>query len=250
MDALTIDTLSVRLGGRLALDRVSLAVGAGEVLGIIGANGGGKTTLLRAALGLTVLAAGEARLAGRPVSRLSLPERASLAAYLPQDRDVAWNLPAWRLVALGLPRMGAARGRDMAIAALDGLGVASLAERGVLDMSGGERARVLLARMIVTGAPLLIADEPAAGLDPDAQFLVLELLRAQAARGAAVVVSLHDLTLAARGCDRLAVLAGGRLVALGTPVKALSPEILKSAFGLNGELISTRHGVVVTTARG
>ena len=250
MDALTLDTLSVRLGGRLALDRVSLAVAPGEVLGIIGANGGGKTTLLRAALGLTALVGGEARLAGRLVSRLSLPERARLAAYLPQDRDVAWNLPAWRLVALGLPRLGATRAREVAMAALAGLGVAGLADRGVLDMSGGERARVLLARMIVTGAPLLIADEPAAGLDPDAQFLVLELLRAQAVRGAAVVVSLHDLTLAARGCDRLAVLASGRLVALGSPVQALSPAILKSAFGLDGELISTRHGVVVSTKRG
>ena len=104
-------------------------------------------------------------------------------------------------------------------------------------MSGGERARVLLARMLVTGAPLLVADEPAAGLDPDAAFRVMEILRARAQGGAAVAATLHDLTLAARTCDRLAVLQCGRLVALGPPQAALSGEVLASAFGLEGQLI-------------
>lgn len=250
-DALAVTDATVRLSGRLALDGVSLTVRAGEVVGIIGGNGGGKTTLLRATLGLTPLLRGEVRLGGRTVARLSDRERAERAAYLPQSREIAWNLPAWRLVALGAPRWGSgAAARDEATAALDALGVADLADRGVHDMSGGERARVLLARMIVTGAPLLVADEPAAGLDPDAQFLVLELLRARANQGAAVAVSLHDLTLAARGCDRLAVLADGRLVAFDTPIRALSPNILREAFGLDGELVSTPHGLVVAFARG
>ena len=248
-EALVIEGLSVRLGGRLAIDGVNLTVAAGEVVGIVGANGGGKTTLLRAALGLAPRSGGESRLGGRSVERLSETDRARLAAYLPQIRDVAWNLPAWRLVALGLPRVGAAQARDAAIAALGDLGVASLADRGVLDMSGGERARVLLARMIVTGAPLLVADEPAAGLDPDAQFLVMELLRDQAAKGVAIAVSLHDLTLAARGCDRLAVLANGRLVAFDKPDRAITPEILGSAFGLEGGLVPTPHGQVVAVTR-
>lgn len=248
--ALAIDNASVRLGGRLALDRVSLTVRAGEIVGIVGANGGGKTTLLRAALGLTTLAGGDVRLGGRSVARLSEPERARLAAYLPQGRDIAWNLQAWRLVALGVPRAGASAARDAAITALERLGVAQLANRGVLEMSGGERARVLLARMMVTGAPLLLADEPTAGLDPDAQFLVMDLLRSEAARGAAVAVTLHDLTLSARGCDRIAVLAGGRLVACDTPALALSPSILRLAFGLEGELVATPRGLVIAVARG
>jgi iron complex transport system ATP-binding protein len=250
-EVLALTDVTVRLGGRLALDRVTLTARGGEVVGVIGANGSGKTTLLRAMLGLSPLAGGEARLDGRPVARLSDRERAALAAYLPQSRDVAWNVPAWRLVALGLRRrMSGSLARKTAIDALGGLGVAGLADRGVLDMSGGERARVLLARMIVTAAPLLVADEPAAGLDPDAQFLVMELFRAQALRGAAVVVSLHDLTLAARGCDRLAVLANGRLVACDVPTRALSAEVLGNAFGLDGELVATRQGSVVAVARG
>ena len=118
-------------------------------------------------------------------------------------------------------------------------------------MSGGERARVLIARLIATGAPLLIADEPAAGLDPDAQFMVMDLLRrARAGAGAAVLATLHDLTLAARACDRLAVLADGRLVlALGPPARS-SPRILSAeAFGLDGELVASRAGPVLAARR-
>ena len=120
---------------------------------------------------------------------------------------------------------------------------------GVLEMSGGERARVLLARLLATRAPLLVADEPAAGLDPDAQLLTLELLRAEAARGAAVVVTLHDLTLAARFCDRLVVLSSGRVAAEGAPAEALAPEVLRSVFGLEGALVETAAGAVVSARR-
>jgi iron complex transport system ATP-binding protein len=125
----------------------------------------------------------------------------------------------------------------------------AIAERGVLDMSGGERARVLLARLLATRAPLLVADEPAAGLDPDAQFLSLERLRARAEAGAAVMVTLHDLTLAARACDRLAVLHAGRLRALAPPARALSAEILAEVFGLEGALVESAAGLTLAARR-
>jgi iron complex transport system ATP-binding protein len=115
----------------------------------------------------------------------------------------------------------------------------------VLDMSGGERARVLLARLLATGAPLLVVDEPAAGLDPDAQFLAMARLRARAEAGAAVIVTLHDLTLAARSCDRLAALSEGRLRAVGQPAQALSPEILAEVFGLDGAMMHSPAGPVL-----
>lgn len=248
-EVLALHETSVRLDGRLALDRVSLTLGAGEVLGILGANGGGKTTLLRAALGLVRLEGGAACLAGQPLSSLSAARRAALAAYLPQDRRVGWNLPAWSVAALGLPNLNPSRARGRAMSALAEVGLTALAERGILDMSGGERARVLLARLIVTGAPLLVADEPAAGLDPDAQFQVMEVLRSRAALGAAVMVSLHDLTLAARSCDRLAILASGRLIALGPPATALTPQVLKTAFGLDGQLITSDFGALIAARR-
>jgi iron complex transport system ATP-binding protein len=129
------------------------------------------------------------------------------------------------------------------------VGLEGLERRGVLDMSGGERARVLLARLLATRAPLLVADEPAAGLDPDAQLMVLDILRAEARHGAAVVVTLHDLTLAARFCDRLVALRDGRVAFEGAPEAVLSPEGLKAVFGLDGMLASTAHGPVAAVDR-
>ena len=246
---LELANATVRLGGRLALDDVSLSVSAGEVVGVLGANGAGKTTLVRAALGLQRLASGAARLGGRAASMLSERERAALAGYLPQERRVAWNLPAWRVAALGAATRPPAQAHGVALQALSEMGMGELVERGVLEMSGGERGRVLIARLMATQAPLLIADEPAAGLDPDAQLLVLERLRERAARGAAVVATLHDLTLAARACDRLAVLSHGRLVAFGPPREALSRTVLASAFALAGELVETPAGLVVAARR-
>lgn len=247
--ALEIAGASVQLAGRLVLQGITLEARAGEVLGILGANGAGKTTLLRAALGLTPLKKGSVRLQGAPVEDLSERKRAELVGYLPQERRVGWNMPAWRIAALGAVHSAPDKARRRAFEALDQVGLTHLAERGVLNMSGGERARVLIARLITTCAPLLVADEPAAGLDPDAQFRILELLADRARHGSAVVLTLHDLTLAARHCDRLAVLGDGQLLAWGPPREALAPEILRTAFGLHGELVDTSAGLVVAARR-
>jgi iron complex transport system ATP-binding protein len=246
---LSIQGASVRRGRERVLDAVSMDVGPGEVVGVLGANGSGKTTLLRAALGLIALEAGSAALSGDDVHRLKPAEKANRVGYLPQERRLAWNVPAWRAASLGAVDRPPAEAREIALACLDEVGLSALAERGVFDMSGGERARVLLARLFATRAPLLIADEPAAGLDPDAQFLTLELLRAHAVAGGAVVVTLHDLGLAARMCDRLLVLCEGRVAAAGSPIEALTPKVLAEAFGLQGELIDTPAGLVIAARR-
>lgn len=247
--ALEFDRLGVRLAGRVVLTEISFAVQPGEIMGVLGANGSGKTTLLRAALGLVGLADGEARLGGRPVRTLSASQRAALAGYLPQNPPVGWNMPALDIAALGGANLASDEARRRARLELAEVGLGDLADRGVLDMSGGERARVLIARLLVTGAPLLVADEPAAGLDPNAQFRVMEMFAARAASGVAVLLSLHDLTLAARGCDRLAVLSEGRLVAVGRPKDALTPQVLGDAFGLDGALIDSPSGTVVAARR-
>jgi iron complex transport system ATP-binding protein len=247
--ALQLRDATVRRSGRVVLEAASLRVGAGEVLGIVGANGAGKTTLLRAALGLARLDAGSAQLAGREVRSLSDAKRAALAAYLPQERHVGWNLPAWRVASLGAFHRPPAEARDRAYEALARVGLAGLETRGVLEMSGGERARALLARLLAARAPLLVADEPAAGLDPDAQLLALDLFREEASRGAAVVLTLHDLTLAARACDRLAVLDEGRILADAPPREALTREVLAKAFALDGALQETSAGPVLSARR-
>ena len=246
---LTVTGASVRLGGALVLDGVNLLAEPGELVGVVGPNGAGKTTLLRAALGLQRLTSGAVRLGDHDPRTTPPAELASRVAYLPQARRLAWNVPAWRAAALGAPNASPAKARQIALDALTAVGLAPLAERGVLDMSGGERARVLLARLFASGAPLILADEPTAGLDPDAQLLTLELLRARARAGGAVVVTLHDLGLAARACDRVVVLHKGGIAAEGSPRDALSPSVLAEVFGLDGVVLDTPSGPVLAAGR-
>jgi iron complex transport system ATP-binding protein len=247
--ALSLTDATVRRGSAVVLAEAGLVVRPGEVVGVVGAHGAGKTTLLRSALGLARLEQGRAELAGRDVARLSEAERASLAAYLPQERRVGWNLPAWRVASLGVLSAPPKQARAVARQALARVGLLALEDRGVLDMSGGERSRALLARLLAARAPLLVADEPAAGLDPDAQLLAMELFREEAERGAGVVLTLHDLSLAARSCDRLVVLSEGRVVADGPPREALSPEMLIVAFKLDGAIAETVAGPVLAAHR-
>ncbi len=246
---LELNGVVARMGAATVLDGVSFSVAAGELVALCGPNGAGKSSAVRAALGLTPLHSGAARLGGEDVRGLSERERGARAAYLPQERHIAWNLPAIEVAALGAPFLSGAAALDRAKAALDEVGAAHLAERGVAEMSGGERARVLLARALVVQAPLLLADEPIAGLDPDAQLLVLERLRARADAGGGVLVSLHDLTLAARIADRVVVLDAGRVVADGAPVEALSPAVLRTTFNLDGTWLDAPDGPLLGARR-
>lgn len=237
MSRLSIRNLSARLSGRDVVSAASLEVAPGEVVAVVGPNGAGKTTLLRAALGLHPVSRGESRLDGEPIHRIDPAQRALKLGYLPQERRLAWGLQAVEVAALGAPLETPAVALERGRAALALFGVEALAETSVFALSGGERARVLLARLFATQAPLLVADEPAAGLDPDAQLLCLERLKDHARAGGSVLVTLHDLELAARFADRVVVLKGGAVVADGPPDEALSPRILKDAFGLKARWI-------------
>ncbi|MFN4092689.1 MAG: ABC transporter ATP-binding protein [Brevundimonas sp.] len=246
---LTMWDADVSLSGRLVLNGADIQADTGELVAIVGPNGAGKTTLLKAFAGLLPLTRGIARLQGDDVRTLSALQRAERVAYLPQDRRIAWNLPAIEVASLGAPFLSGPEALDRAHGALAEVDAAHLADRGVAEMSGGERARVLLARAFVSHAPALLADEPAAGLDPDAQLMVMERLRDRARSGRAVLVSLHDLTLAARYADRVVVLEQGSNIADGPPRAALSPEILKRAFGLTGSWIEGPDGPLLSARR-
>jgi iron complex transport system ATP-binding protein len=248
-ELLSLQNASVSLGDRRVLDGVDLTVSAGELVGVLGPNGAGKTTLLRAALGLAKLASGSARLSGRDVAELGPEERAGRVAYLPQERRLAWSLAAWRVASLGAIDRPPALAREAALQALARVEMSGLADRGVLEMSGGERARVLLARLLATRARLLVADEPVAGLDVEAQFHTLDLLREETRVGRAVLVTLHDLTLAARACDRVVVIDHGRIVADGSVAEVLTPACLAEVFGLAGALVETPAGTVLAARR-
>lgn len=249
MSAVALHDARLSLSGRPALDGVSLSVLAGEFVAIVGPNGAGKSTALRACLGLIPLDQGRSELGGDDVRRLSARTRAERAAYLPQVRRIAWNIPAVEVAALGAPWLAGGEARGRALAALDAVGAGHLADRGVGEMSGGERARVLLARALTAEAAAMIADEPIADLDPDAQLLVLDLLRQRARAGRAVVASLHDLTLAARHADRVIVLDRGHVAADAPPLMALTPDVLRSVFGIEGRWIETSDGPLLSARR-
>jgi iron complex transport system ATP-binding protein len=242
--ALSFETIGVRYGGRVALSDVSVSFEPGIVTGIVGPNGAGKTTLLRAALGILPLSFGAVRVQDRDLKDWSREALARTISYLPQGGEAHWPILARELVALGrLPHRGAFGSPsrvddDAARDALARSDASAFANRRMDELSAGERARVLFARALATGASILLADEPAAWLDPAHQLRLMALLRDEAARGTAVVVTLHDLALAARYCDQILVLHEGCVVAGGTPDEALSDDVLAKVFGIAVRRIS------------
>ena len=230
------ENVSVLFGHRAALTVVSAELTAGVVTGIIGPNGAGKTTLLRAALGLQPLSHGVVQVLGKALTDWPRAALARTMAYLPQGGDARWPMMVADVVLLGrLPHRAAFAATDLKdhIAVADALArcdATRFAARRMDELSAGERARVLFARALATGADVLLADEPAAYLDPSHQLRLMELLREEARRGTAVAVTLHDLSLAARHCDRVLVLEGGRLAAEGAPAEALSDATLAQVF--------------------
>lgn len=229
--ALTLDNARVTLGGRSVLAGVDARFEAGRIGVVLGPNGAGKSTLLRAAAGL--ISTGGVALDGIAVAALPARERARAIGYLPQDHVVHWDLTVRELVALGrAPHRAPFAGEgaadraaiERALAATD---TAGFAGRPVLTLSGGERARVLLARVLAGEPRWLLADEPLASLDPAHQLDLLDRLRAAADGGMGVVLVLHDLAQAARIADDVLVLDRGRVAA-----RRLDAEVIARVFGV------------------
>ncbi|MDE2379095.1 ABC transporter ATP-binding protein [Bradyrhizobium sp.] len=233
---LTAQGLNVSLGRRAVLHDVTLELAAGHLVALVGPNGAGKTTLLRALAGL-VPATGHFAVGGQSLSSLSLRERAKRFAYLPQGHIVHWPLASRDIVALGRYPHGAtdparlSPGDVEAVArAMQAADVEEFADRRATELSGGERSRVALARVLAVEAPVILADEPTSSLDPRHQLDVMTTLRKAADGGVLVIVVTHDLGLAARFSDRVLVLSNGRLVSQGKPADALSEQVMAEVF--------------------
>jgi len=234
--SLKLHNASVTVHGAQLLRDVSFEVTPGKLVGLLGPNGAGKTTAVRALLGLQPLSAGHAYLDGQPSHSLTPKQRALRVSYLPQARKLAWPIAVREAVSLGRFAYGGPMGRlgpADAAAVEDALARCSLIgfeDRSVTSLSGGELARVHLARALASQGPALIADEPTAALDPGHSFDVLATLKSQASAGQAVLVVLHDLALAARFCDEIILLDQGKLVIQAPPREALNPQLLSSVY--------------------
>ncbi len=227
--------VAVDRGSRRVLDSVSLDVRAGEVLALVGPNGAGKSTLLAALSGDTAVAAGHVELADRPLGKWTGADMARLRAVLPQQHTVGFSFTASEVVRMGRTPWARTVLRDEddeAVAeAMAECDVERFAARPFAALSGGEKARVALARVLAQRTPTLLLDEPTAALDLGHQEAVMRLAAQRAREGTAVVVVLHDLALAAAYANHIAVLADGGLAALGTPREVLEEDLLGRVYG-------------------
>jgi iron complex transport system ATP-binding protein len=248
---LSAQGVSVALSGRIVLRDISLSLASGHLVALVGPNGAGKTTLLRALAGL-VPSDGTIHVGGDALPSLSLRERARRFAYLPQGHIVHWPLPARDIVALGRYPHGAtdparltAADSEAVLRAMQAADVVEFAARRVTELSGGERSRVALARVLAVEAPVILADEPTSSLDPRHQIDVMKTLRAAADKGTLVVVVTHDLGLAARFADTVLVLSDGRLVSQGAPAEALSEQVMANVFRISAFRAEYRREAVI-----
>jgi len=242
--------VGVRLESRTILEDMSLDVERGEILALVGPNGAGKSTLLSVLSGDRTPDSGTVTIDGRNIGGIRHAELARLRAVLTQENSVSFPFRVSEVVAMGRsPWARSTESRDdvsVVNAALEATDIAHLGERRYTTLSGGEKARVSLARVLAQHTPVVFLDEPTAALDLRHQEDVMRVAQAMAAEDRAVVVVLHDLSLAGAYCDRLALIANGRLDAIGTPSAVLTAERVERVYGLPVDLHDVGgHPVVV-----
>jgi iron complex transport system ATP-binding protein len=246
---LTIEALSAGYHGKQVLCDISLTMPPGAVIALIGPNGSGKTTLIRTVSGILPPERGIIRYNGEDLTKMSVQERSRLIAVVPQIRSLPPAFSVYEVVALGrtpyLNWFGITSGADHQIVnqAMAQTGLTELASRNIVELSGGEQQRVLLARALAQQTPVLLMDEPTAHLDLQYQVNFMENVhhlahpseqeQIEGFEKRAVLVAIHDLNLLTRYADQVALMVKGRLAALGTPAEVLRPEILSEAYQLS-----------------
>ncbi len=250
---LAVSQLRVDFDGRSVLQDVDMTLRPGMVTAIVGPNGVGKSTLLSVLAGLRSPTSGHVELDSMDLQSLPAVTRARRLAYLPQHSEVVWPVTVATLVSLArIPHRGLTTARqdaEFVAGALRRTDVVGFAERAVDSLSGGERARVMLARLIAGNPEWLLADEPFAGLDPAHQFDAASLLRSLAREGRGVVITVHDLTLAANLAERVIVLSLGRIVADGLPQHALTSSLLRDVYDVDAEWLTIGNAPFIAIHR-
>lgn len=247
MSELAVNSLSMCLGGARILGGITARFRPGRVTAVLGPNGAGKSTLLACLAGLRQPDSGEVTLGGVARSALSTRDLSRRIGLLPQTADVHWDVDVATLVALGRyphrSRWGETEADRAAVAdAMAATDVTQFADRAMTRLSGGERARVLLARVLAGQPEWLLADEPLANLDPAHQIDALQCLRDAAGRGAGVIVVLHDLNHALRAADDVLLLSGGKVAAFGPPEVVLTRDIIAQTYGVDTHIGQTPEG--------
>ena len=238
MSKLQANNISVKFGENKILDTVSFSVERGSVVGLVGANGSGKSSLLRSVLGILKSPTGDVLIDGVNTNDMTPRMRANNIAYAPQGAEIHWMLSVERLVTIGrTPHLAPWRSlskEDWKIVehALDVTDMLDFRHRIATTLSGGEKARALLARAIAVGAPYLLADEPVAALDPYHQLQILDILSEMAQQDKGVVIVLHDLSLAQRYCDKIYLLHDSHVLAEGTPDEVFTDALLEQAYNV------------------
>ncbi|MFN3212106.1 MAG: ABC transporter ATP-binding protein [Henriciella sp.] len=242
MTELAVNNLTIKAKETVLVERASFRLKPGEFVAMLGPNGAGKTSLLRASLGLVKADGGSATLDGQDTAQLNPIARARGLAYLPQSRPLAWPNKVRDVVALGRFSHGASLGRlkgedaEAVARALTACDLDHLADRNSDTLSGGELARMHCARAFAAEAPLLIADEPIAALDPRHQFRILDMIAAYVERGGGALVVLHDIALASRYASRLIWMKDGQILADGAPAETLTGDRLEAIYGVRAEI--------------
>ncbi|WP_017931933.1 ABC transporter ATP-binding protein [Robiginitomaculum antarcticum] len=238
MSALIFDNLTAGYGGKPVITSLSASAQPGKFIAVLGRNGCGKSTLLKTLAGVIPAQSGFVKLGDKPTSRFTRRELARQIAYLSQTRDMIWPLTVRDIIALGrAPYRGplgkiSTAGEAKIDAVILQLGLRDFSSRSVLQLSGGEQARVLLARVLAVNAQVLLADEPFASLDPAAQIELTEVLKNEARSGKTVIAAMHDLAIAYHYADEVWLMGHGAFIAKGRPEDVMTDIYLREAFGI------------------
>jgi|TARA_B110000238_G_scaffold170996_1_gene188680 iron complex transport system ATP-binding protein len=239
---LSLSNIGLSITSKVILESINLELNSGELVVLLGANGAGKSSVLRSALGLVPVSTGESLIDEKLVTTLSSANRAKKVAYLPQKRPLAWPIKVFDVVSLGRYAFGVNLGRlknddlELVESAITNCGLEQLRNRRVDTLSGGEAARVHVARAFAANAALLLADEPTAALDPKHQLDVMQLIRRYVDMGGGALVVGHEASLAARFADRLVWMRDGGIIADGTVKETMTAAMMAEIYGVSAQI--------------